>query len=251
MTYFLAPGLVQLRSEVNIRWPDRDKTSDGWIGDTAHSTRVSDHNPDYSAGGIVRAIDVDRDGIDVDRLLLSLIGSARVSYVIWSGRIWQNPAVYQAGGWRAYTGANGHYHHVHISIRRGYEYSVQPWGVLDAAEIDNPIAGQGDLPDVTVNDPDPISPTDWFDMATKADLIDAIREAREAEPAEVVFFALPDGKVHEANRRTGLYYQVLNGQDLADRKAVLNRQGVKWENWKNAAGTWEVANPEAFGKLIA
>ena len=45
MAYTLAPSLVHARAEVNAGWPGRDKTSDGWIGDTAHQSTGSDHNP--------------------------------------------------------------------------------------------------------------------------------------------------------------------------------------------------------------
>jgi len=56
----LAPSLVNLRREIDLRWPDRMKTSDGWIGDPAHAQRSSDHNPD--ARGIVHALDVTGEG---------------------------------------------------------------------------------------------------------------------------------------------------------------------------------------------
>lgn len=128
MTHHLAPSLVTLRSEVNAAWPRRDRGSDGWIGDIAHGARASDHNPDYSAGGVVRAIDIDKDGIDVDRLLRAVINDARTAYIIWNRRIWTRGA-----GWAAYKGANGHTAHVHVSIRhgRGAETSSERWGVLN------------------------------------------------------------------------------------------------------------------------
>lgn len=112
MTYFLAPALVSLRAQINKRWPDRDKGSDGWIGDASHQARKSDHNPDYASGGIVRALDVDKDGINVDTLVSAAINDSRTAYVIWNHRIW-----IRGYGWQRYTGSNPHTAHVHISIR--------------------------------------------------------------------------------------------------------------------------------------
>lgn len=111
MSYFLAQSLKDFRSEINTKYPKRDKASDGWIGDPSHQARVSDHNPDYSDGGIVRAIDIDKDGIDVNAVLQAAIHDPRVSYVIWNRRIW--------GGsrWRKYEGSNSHTKHIHVSIK--------------------------------------------------------------------------------------------------------------------------------------
>lgn len=111
MTYSLAASLAQLRSQINARWPGRDKGSDGWIGDASHSARKSDHNPDWAAGGVVRALDVDKDGINPDAVTKCALGDNRVSYVIFQGEIW--------GGsrWRPYAGANRHDKHIHISIK--------------------------------------------------------------------------------------------------------------------------------------
>ncbi len=50
----------QLREQFDDTFPDRDRRSDGWLGDQRHSTRPSQHNPDPKTG-IVSAIDVDRD----------------------------------------------------------------------------------------------------------------------------------------------------------------------------------------------
>ena len=54
----LSKAAGQLREQIDDSFPDRDRTSDGWIGDTRHAARKSDHNPDEQ--GWVRAIDIDR-----------------------------------------------------------------------------------------------------------------------------------------------------------------------------------------------
>lgn len=123
MGYFLAPSLVQLRNEVNAMFPHRDKSSDGWIGDASHAARVSSHNPLWSApgkwSGVVRALDIDIDDNDASKnlreiLIKSLVGDPRVWYVISNGVIWSATYGFQA---RRYTGTNGHYAHVHVSLK--------------------------------------------------------------------------------------------------------------------------------------
>src|SRR4051794_41137669 len=101
---YLAPALVTLRGEVNTAHPNRDKTSDGWIGDPAHAARVSDHNPEPRPHGVVRATDTDKDGPDMPRLLQIAINDDRVEYVIWEGYIYL-----RSNGFRKqkYTGSNG------------------------------------------------------------------------------------------------------------------------------------------------
>lgn len=115
MSYYLAPSLALLRQEVDKLWPSRSKASDGWIGDTSHQARRSDHNPDWRAPGrrrgIVRAIDITVKGIDVQRLLAHTTNDRRVAYVIYNRRIYTH-----ARGWYKYTGSNPHTSHVHVSI---------------------------------------------------------------------------------------------------------------------------------------
>lgn len=125
-SYYLAPSLAALRSEVDERWPERDRASDGWIGDPGHAARVSDHNPDWSAGGVVRALDVDADGINVRRLLTEVIGDPRVWYVIHNRRIYSRTYDWRA---LAYLGSNPHTMHVHISLRhsRDAERDTRVW----------------------------------------------------------------------------------------------------------------------------
>lgn len=126
MSYFLCAAGVKLRDQINKRWPNRDKKSDGWIGDASHQATKSDHNPDWSAGGVVRAIDIDAD-LDpkagnhklAEQLAEELRQHAkahpktRIAYVIFQRRIC-SPR--ENWAWRPYTGDNAHNHHIHVSF---------------------------------------------------------------------------------------------------------------------------------------
>ena len=114
----------QLRLQIDDSYPDRDKSSDGWIGNLAHSFNPSDHNPD--AAGIVRAIDIDRDLFgkakpDLMPYLADQIriagkrGDKRISYVIFAGRIASSRMGWR---WRKYRGLNPHDKHCHISFTK-------------------------------------------------------------------------------------------------------------------------------------
>src|SRR3982751_2047098 len=105
MAYRLAKSLETLRSQVNARWPTRSKASDGWIGDTAHATRKSDHNP--NAAGVVQAFDVTHDpksGCDAYKLAETLrtARDPRIKYVISNGRMFS--AKVSPWTWRPYSG---------------------------------------------------------------------------------------------------------------------------------------------------
>lgn len=129
-TWTLAPALSALIREVNARWPHRSKASDGTIGDTAHSTRKSEHNPD--AKGVVRAVDITVAGIDKAALLKAVIGDSRVHYVISDRKIYS-----RSNRWTpaAYYGANPHDKHVHISLRNRTSESAD-WATVDKAAAD-------------------------------------------------------------------------------------------------------------------
>jgi hypothetical protein len=121
----LSKAAIQLREQFDDSFPSRDRTSDGWIGDTRHAARPSDHNPD--AAGWVRAIDVDRDVsgkskpdlmpdiADQIRLLCKSKKERRITYIIFDGRIASSKK-----GWacREYTVANKHNLHCHISFAK-------------------------------------------------------------------------------------------------------------------------------------
>jgi peptidoglycan hydrolase-like protein with peptidoglycan-binding domain len=134
----VAQSLLLLRDEVNRSAPNRNKASDGTIGDADHATRTSDHNPyikDGSGVGVVRALDVTHDpggGVDAEKLAehvrrMGGDGDNRPRYVIWNRRI---ASATSGWAWRAYTGTNPHTKHVHVSVveaRSGYD-SKDPWG---------------------------------------------------------------------------------------------------------------------------
>lgn len=112
MSWRLAKGLIKLREQINQRYPQRSKISDGSVGDLAHAARKSDHNP---VNGVVHAIDITHDpdhGVDGGLLAQALTADPRTKYVIFAGRIYKA----RTGQWEAYHGPNQHNHHVHVSI---------------------------------------------------------------------------------------------------------------------------------------
>lgn len=112
MSWRLANSLTTLRNQINEAYPNRSKVSDGTIGDEAHSSTVSQHNP--NSAGVVTAMDITHDpanGVHGDYLAEALIGDQRTWYVIWNYRIWED-------GWQPYYGENQHSSHVHISVNQ-------------------------------------------------------------------------------------------------------------------------------------
>jgi hypothetical protein len=134
---FLAPSLVKLRSEINAAHPGRDTRSDGWIGDAAHSKTVSDHNPDPRPNGVVRALDIDVDGMDKDLFRRVVLADSRTEYFIQDGKIYLRSNGFKP---QKYTGTNQHTSHGHVSIRHGgqYENAIQSWGYSIAAPAPSP-----------------------------------------------------------------------------------------------------------------
>ena len=115
----------QLREQFDDSFPDRDRRSDGWIGDPRHASRTSDHNPDKQSG-IVRALDVDRDvsgtfkpdlmpDIANQIRLAAKAGDKRIAYIILDGKIASSRMGWR---WRKYRGFNPHTFHCHISFTK-------------------------------------------------------------------------------------------------------------------------------------
>lgn len=126
MAWSVAGCLQKLLDEINTLAPGRSKSSDGSIGDPAHSARKSDHNPD--SRGIVHARDFTHDpraGADMHKIAeeLRLKRDHRIKYVIWSSRMFASYDTphRRAWAWGRYTGSNAHAHHMHVSVLSGVQ----------------------------------------------------------------------------------------------------------------------------------
>lgn len=151
----LVPCLVALRGEFNSIAPDRDKASDGSIGDAAHRQTNSDHNPDEESAALrdhdadskneVHAIDVDNSGpwppgfsmeLAVQHILRRCRSGQerRLKYIIYNRRIWSS-----SSGWtqRTYDGANPHDKHAHFSAsyETAHEASTASWHLGDLVAL--------------------------------------------------------------------------------------------------------------------
>ena len=113
---------VKLRDQINHAYPDRDKSSDGWVADARHvAAGTSDHIPNVL--GWVLALDVDRDlhgkpkpdemPYLANQLRTLAKSDGRVSYIIFDGKIASSKKKW---AWREYKGINQHRHHMHVSF---------------------------------------------------------------------------------------------------------------------------------------
>jgi hypothetical protein len=110
MKPYLSKAADTLRDQINLAFVGRSRKFDGWIGDSKHAVRKSDHNP--RPDGEVCAIDVDaglsdQQGVSydlADQLRLAAKKDKRISYIISTqvkllvqDRLWK---------FRKYTGIN-------------------------------------------------------------------------------------------------------------------------------------------------
>jgi hypothetical protein len=121
MAWRPAKSLVRLRDQVNNTAPNRNKANDGTIGDAAHASRTSDHNPWVIDGGVgvVTAIDITNDpksGCNAQTIVDALVQSRdpRIKYIIWNSKILSSTN--SPWEWRHYGGSNPHDHHFHLSV---------------------------------------------------------------------------------------------------------------------------------------
>jgi len=132
-----AKAITALQIDLSLFAPKRDKGSDGTIGDAAHSSRESQHNPNNA--GVVTAIDLthDEDWFDAHRFAKQLVERCkegkerRVWYVISNGQIASKTSGW---AWLKYKGSNPHEKHIHISLNqsplqydKGKSWNLEAW----------------------------------------------------------------------------------------------------------------------------
>lgn len=121
---------VTLRAQIDKALPHRDRRSDGWVGNSSHASRKSDHNP--TSEGWVRAIDIDANLSDdpktsyvlANQLRLLARRDRRLSYIIYSGKIASRRSLWR---WKKYTGINPHITHVHCSFTKKGDKDGRPF----------------------------------------------------------------------------------------------------------------------------
>lgn len=222
-----ANSLTTLVNQINKRFPNRDKTSDGWIGDASHSSRVSDHNPNQ--WGVVCAIDIDEDvapGMDLQWLLRKLLQTKdyRINYIIYEGYIYGRTGFAK----RVYKGVNAHKHHMHISVRQDPSIfdDAQLWDIFDDAPKPTP---------ATANIITPKSQED--DDVAKAIQFESVG----ADGKKHIYVAFPNAREYD-------YADSLS--EIGDYKNILTQQGFEYLVWKNRSGNSLVDNPDVFGKYV-
>jgi hypothetical protein len=114
-----APACKAALAQATARWPKRNKSSDGIMGDTAHQARVSDHN----SGDAFDLTDDKAHGVDCSKIILDIVKDSRCEYAIHDRRIWER----KTGKWRAYTGSNPHTGHMHVSIVKSKRGQTHGW----------------------------------------------------------------------------------------------------------------------------
>ncbi len=157
MSWRVCPALAVLANQVDARFPTRSKLSDGTIGDAAHRSRKSDHNPDPDES--VNARDWTDDpsvGFSVKQFAAELIAAddARLRYMILGQKIWLRGV-----GWTRYGGA--FHRHLHTSIYHDErENDTRAWKIpmlgapVDPSPLHFPTSPQedDDMPGFLVSD---------------------------------------------------------------------------------------------------
>lgn len=176
MAYRIAKSLDVLRSQFNAEFPNRNKKADGWIGDAAHASRTSDHNPWVKDGsmGIVTALDITHDpknGVDIGTITehMRQQRDSRIKYVICNGRIFSSTT--SPWVWRTYTGSNPHSTHFHVSVNstKGHYDSLTKWSI-----------GQGNYSEPETSLPDDPSSRPTLKIGSAGDAVRVVQRLLKA-----------------------------------------------------------------------
>lgn len=146
---YLVPSLRALFAEIDAVWPNRDRRTDGWIGDSRHCPGTSDHCAD--SAGRVHAIDIDKDGIDPDFVIARASNvEGVIRYMNWNYQQYHVRNDFQP---RPLGGDDPHTTHIHVSI----EHTDRARDYTASFGIAYPSAG----PDVVIPDLQIVQQADW------------------------------------------------------------------------------------------
>ena len=145
-------SLLKLLEQINALAPKRSKASDGWIGDARHAKNHSDHNAEPD--GTVDARDFTNDpsgGMDSQKLCDALVASRdpRISYLICNGKIISGRKGPKPWVARKYSGSNGHYHHIHVSVLDEGQDDKTAWKIDSAFKKPTTEVKKPDVPKLT------------------------------------------------------------------------------------------------------
>lgn len=169
MGWVKAKWISRLVGRFDALWPGRTRAQDGSIGDTAHQSSPSAHNPDDTPGSRperedadnkaeVRGADVDARGVPMQRVIDQILADPeqrkRFIYIIFNGQVWS-----AAYGWirRIYTGPDKHLTHAHFSGDPAYDEDDRPFTFgASGATPTTPAATPGDDVDLTDKNVQPV-----------------------------------------------------------------------------------------------
>jgi hypothetical protein len=117
------PAAIAVLRQATALFPKRNKASDGLLPSAAHIK--ASPNSDHNLGLAVDLTHDPKNGIDCDEIFDKLKEDARISYLIFKGKIWSRDR--KAEGERKYTGSNPHNKHLHISIRSSHSNDTSNW----------------------------------------------------------------------------------------------------------------------------
>jgi len=114
------PAAIAILRQATALYPKRLKASDGLLPSKAHINQ--NPNSDHNSGFACDLSHDPKNGIDCTVAYIELQKDLRVKYLIFSGRIWSPEK-----GERKYEGSNGHYKHLHISIKETAGTDTSSW----------------------------------------------------------------------------------------------------------------------------